>query len=56
MEAAFTKKPPIDKDDLIKRLRQTSFVQVGRDFNVTDNTVRKWCRKYNISTRSKDYK
>ena len=53
---AFTKKPPIDKDDLIKRLRQTSFVQVGRDFNVTDNTVRKWCRKYNISTRSKDYK
>ena len=52
---AKTKTPPITKDDLIKRLRETTFVQVGKDFGVSDNTVRKWCKKYNISTKSKDY-
>ena len=29
---------------------------VGEIYNVTDNAVRKWCKKYNMPYHSKDYK
>lgn len=30
-----------------------NFLQVGKHFNVSDNAVRKWCKKYNITDRVK---
>lgn len=33
-----------------------NFTAVGRIFGVKDNTIRKWCKSYNISFYSKDYK
>ena len=33
-----------------------NFVQVGKQYNVVDNTIRKWCASYGLSTHSKDYK
>lgn len=38
-----------NRDELKNELRNLkSFVGVGRIFNVTDNAVRKWCKKYNL--------
>lgn len=33
-----------------------NFTKVGQIFNVTDNSIRKWCKNYNIPYHSKDYK
>ena len=33
-----------------------NFSLVGRLFNVTDNTIRKWCKSYNLPFHSADYK
>lgn len=35
---------------------QGNFAQAGRHFRVTDNTVRKWCKRYDIPYKSSDYK
>lgn len=32
----------------------TSFKEIGRKFNVSDNAVRKWCKFYNLPYRKKD--
>lgn len=33
-----------------------NFVQVSKIFNVTDNTIRKWCKGYDLPFHTKDYK
>ena len=33
-----------------------NFSAVGKLFSVSDNTIRKWCKSYNIPFHSKDYK
>lgn len=35
---------------------QGSFTQVGRLFAVSDNSIRKWCKSYNLPYHSVDYK
>lgn len=35
-------------------IRNNSFVAIGKLFNVSDNTIRKWCKGYNLPSRSKD--
>lgn len=43
--------------DLLKSLiRNKSFTQIGLDFGVTDNSVRKWCKYYNLPHRVNDIK
>lgn len=51
-----SKCPP--QDALIKVLRNNNgnFAQVGRIYGVGGNAVRKWCKKYNLSHYSSDYK
>lgn len=46
------------KDDLLNLLKSNNgnFKKVSTLFNVSDNTVRKWCKKHNISFHSCDYK
>lgn len=33
-----------------------NFTQAGKHFGVSDNAVRKWCKAYNIPSKSSDYK
>lgn len=44
------------KDELYQLLVNFNFVKVGQMFNVSDNTIRKWCASYGLSTKAKDYK
>lgn len=32
------------------------FTEVGRQFKVSDNAIRKWCKQYGLPTHTKDYK
>lgn len=41
--------PP--KEELEKIIYVMSFVQIGKQYGVTDNTVRKWCKKYDLPYR-----
>lgn len=47
-------RPP--KERLEELLVEYNFSAIGRLFNVSDNSIRKWCRYYNISDTSKNYK
>lgn len=37
---------------LIMRLQNTSYLQVGKDYGVSDNTVRKWVRSYGYDPKT----
>lgn len=43
-----------DPNILAKEILDTSFLAVGRKYNVSDNTIRKWCKAYNIPTNKKE--
>lgn len=45
-----------EKEELKKLLRTTSFTAIGKQYNVTDNAVRRWCDKYGLPRRSKEIK
>lgn len=46
------------KEELQQILLNTkgNFTKVGKQFNVTDNTIRKWCKGYDLPYHSSDYK
>ena len=44
------------RDKLKSLIRSNSFVQLGRMFNVSDNAIRKWCKKYNLPYSTKEIK
>lgn len=44
------------KEILYDLLKENTFIDVGRMFNVTDNTVRKWCIKYGLPKHSSYYR
>lgn len=47
--------PP--KETVIKELKNfISFVELGRKYNVSDNTVRKWCKRYNLPSKTSEVK
>lgn len=37
-----------DRETLKVLIRQKSFRQIGKDFGVSDNAIRKWCVSYNL--------
>lgn len=39
---------PITKEQLKQLIRTKPFTQIGKDFNVSDNAIRKWCDKFNL--------
>lgn len=41
--------------DIIQRYGG-NFTQIAKLFDVTDNAVRKWCKKYDLPSHSSDYK
>ena len=50
------KNPPISRKELKEKIRNNSFTNIGKEFGVTDNTVRKWCKKYNLPFQSRKIK
>lgn len=40
--------PPVTRMELKNKIRYDSFVHIGKEFGVSDNAVRKWCKKYNL--------
>lgn len=47
---------PIDRNELKQLIRTTSFTSIGKQFNVSDNAVRKWCDKYNLPRKVSEIK
>lgn len=44
-----------DRNELKERLHEfQSFAALGRLYEVSDNTIRKWCKRYELPSRSKD--
>ena len=46
----------ISREDLKTLIRTTSFTQIGKQFGVSDNTVRKWCDKYSLPRKASEIK
>lgn len=46
----------ITRDELKSKIRSQSFVSIGKEFGVTDNAVRRWCKKFNLPFRTRDIK
>lgn len=42
------------KDDLFELIKIKSFLEIGRMYNVSDNSIRKWCKSYGLPYRKKD--
>ena len=45
---------PVKREELKELIRTTTFVQIGKKFNVSDNAIRKWCKKLNLPSKVKD--
>lgn len=43
------------KNKLINLLKNNTFIDVGKQYGVSDNAIRKWCKDYGISPYKKDY-
>lgn len=44
------------RDKLKQLIRNTPFLQIGKQFNVTDNAIRKWCKSLNLPYKTSDIK
>ncbi len=49
-----TDRPP--REELKQLIRTKSFTQIGKDFNVSDNAIRKWCDAYNLPRKKTEIK
>lgn len=47
---------PITREELKKLIRVKPFVQIGNQFGVSDNAIRKWCDKFNLPRKSTEIK
>lgn len=48
----------IEKETLVELLTKESgnFTRVGKELGITDNAVRKWCKKYDLPYRTNEWK
>ena len=44
------------RDELKELIRHKPFTQIGKDFGVSDNAVRKWCKTYELPYKSSEIK
>lgn len=44
----------ITRNELKDKIKNQSFESIGREFNVSGNTVKKWCKRYNLPYRKED--
>ena len=45
-----------DRETLKNLIRTKSFVQIGKEFSVSDNAIRKWCISYGLPSKKVDIK
>lgn len=50
------KKYCLTKEILKEEIRTTSFTKLSKKYNVSDNTIRKWCKRYNLPYKSSEIK
>lgn len=43
-----------DRESLKNMIRTVPFTQIGKQFGVTDNTIRKWCIQYQLPSKKKE--
>ena len=60
---ANVKSPPTDnpfanlsREELKNLIRTTPFTKIGEKYGVSDNTIRKWCDKYNLPRKAAEIK
>jgi hypothetical protein len=39
---------------LKKLIREKNFLTLGKEFNVSDNTIRNWCESYNLPKKTRE--
>lgn len=44
------------KDELLELILSKTFTEIGKMYGVTDNTIRKWCKGYNLPHTKKELK
>ena len=44
----------IDRETLKNLIRATPFTQIGKKYGVSDNSVRRWCEKYNLPSTKRE--
>lgn len=47
---------PVTRDELKELIRTVPFVKIGKQFNVSDNSIRKWCKLFGLPSTSSDIK
>ena len=47
---------PVTREELKDLIRNKPFTQIGEQFGVTDNAIKKWCIRYNLPSKKKDIK
>lgn len=47
-------KMEVSRQDLKDLIRIKSFAEIGRQFSVSDNTIRKWCIKYGLPSKKSE--
>ena len=47
------KQLPVTKEELKNLIRTTPFTTIGKQYNVTDNAIRKWCDRYKLPRSSR---
>lgn len=45
-----------NREQLKDLIRNTSFVEIGNQYNVSDNTIRKWCKNENLPFKKSEIK
>ena len=45
---------PVTREELKQLIRTQSFLSIGKQFNVSDNTIRKWCDLYNLPRKKSE--
>lgn len=59
VECAAKRRQKVDRPDAInlaKEIINSNFSEIGRQHGVSDNTIRKWCKKYGIPTKKEELK
>ena len=44
----------LTREELKEKIRKLSFTEIGREYNVSDNAIRKWCIKENLPRTKKE--
>lgn len=47
-------KNSVSREELKNLIRNKPFIQIGQQFNVSDNAIRKWCDSYNLPRTKKE--